>query len=154
MYALLLSKALANPNHNRMFSNFTPSPSRFCVTGGNSHGQSILSVLELVDLSMAHIVIAIRESGLGIASLGYVSPSLFIILAAVEGEGSGENDLEGLAHAAGVEFCVDIQAHINGLVEGFAIETRDSVVLFGVNILDLEVLLKEVGIGCESRHDC
>ena len=139
-----------------MFSNIPPSRSRIHVTGRNSHGQSILSVLKLVDLAMAHIVVPIRESGLGVASLGHVSPALFIVLAAVEGQGGGEDDLERLAHAAGVELCVDVQAHVDGLVDvgGFAIETRDSVVLLGVDILDPELLLEEVGIACESRHGC
>lgn len=134
----------------RLMGRNETSPSRFL--GESLHGLTILSVLELVNLAVADILVAVGQGLLNAAELGSIAPASLIVLAAVEGQGSGQGDPEVLANLDGEELLVDVELHAGLAIGGGAVKTVDAVVLGVADALDLELVLEELGVGSKGGH--
>ena len=96
---------------------------------------------------MTHIIILVRQTGFPAPN---VPPPLAVILAAIEGEGGGEQDLQPVADGAGEELGVDVEGEGGVAVFGVGGEAGDAVVFLGVDGGEGE------GVGEEVRvcHCC
>jgi hypothetical protein len=74
----------------------------------DAHGISIECLLELVDLSMAHVVIKVGSCRWRITTLANVSPALLVLLASVQRESSRQNYVQSVGNSTGKELDVDI----------------------------------------------
>lgn len=111
---------------------------------GHIHSLSINTILELVDLAIAHVVVHIRKRVLA----ANMSPSLllFLVLGPVEAQASSEEYLDVDARAEGEELGVDIEGHGRLVVGRGRDDARHAVVLALVVVRHRECVLEELGI--------
>lgn len=118
----------------------------------HSHALSISTVLELVNLAVADVIVIVGQAGRLGAGLDVAPAALLLAGLAVEAQGGGEHDAQGVAHAAGEELNVDVERHLRGIVVGRGRDARHAVVLCLVVVCHHEAFLKELGVA--GGHGC
>lgn len=103
-----------------------------------------------VDLAVAHVVVHVCE-GLLVALLHIPPSRLCIVLDAVQTDGVGQEDVEGLAALDGEQLGVDVEDEVDRVVLGDALEARNAVVLVRVDVVDGEGIFEDLCVGHGER---
>ena len=119
--------------------------------GRYSQGLAVGAVLELVDLSMADVVVEVGEGALALD----VTPPLAVghgVAGAVEAKGRGQDNGQALADGNGKQLDVDIERQLRLAVLGRRRDSRHPVVLGLIALVDGEVVLEELRVAATGRH--
>ena len=120
--------------------------------GDGVHGSLLPSLHKFVNFSATNVVKVVGKAGFGGARSTLFPPTDALVLAAIQRERRGEDDVKLLSNGAREELDVDVELHGGLVVEGGACNACYPVVFSLVVVCHCESVLVEVRVRCYVGH--